>query len=234
MYRRPVGIRARSIALGLLAFLACSRTGEPPQRHAAESSAAPTSAEAPTPHPIDASTPVPTANVPFAIDRSLLTGVTVASNSLDQDATDLGHAIEVHVVRELGGQNGSTRLFALWMVLRGEGGLAIPLEGNGFGEDGYPEPWERPTGTVEPIAPLGADDDRDPASSPVGVRIPTRKPLLYRFQFHIPGADDYLAVVHDGGQLRVYYFWTDEGARCDAWELIGSVRLARGATVTAL
>jgi len=160
-----------------------------------------------------------------------LDAAAIAIDPLDADATAMGPSIEVRLVRQLHGMNGTTRYFTLLLVVSGLNGgmLVVPIDGEGFAQDGESTPDQVPAGTLIAIAPQTPLTIWDEGADRIVVPVPVRAPLLYRIGFHIPGGNDEVAVVHNGDQLQVFYFWEDEGASATAWELQASVRLAPGA-----
>lgn len=204
------------VATGLLVLAACRQADDRPVPSRAP---APASADARQP----AATVVADGPPPLRLDDGVM-----AADPLNADATALGASLEVRLVRQLQGRNGTTRRFNLLLVVSGTGTLVVPIDGEGFGQDGESGPEDVPAGTllaVAPVKPPAVWDDGDPIDAP----IPVGAPLLYRVSFHIPGGNDDVAVVRDRERLKVFYFWEDGGSHATAWELQAEVRLAPGA-----
>jgi hypothetical protein len=163
--------------------------------------------------------------------QSITDGAAVAIDPLGADATALGSSIEVRLVRQLQGMNGTVRRFKLLLVLSGldKGMLVVPIHGEGFGQDGESTLDEVPAGTLIAVTPRTPPTTWEDDSERIDVPVPVRASLLYRIGFHLPGGNDDVAVIHNGDELQVFYYWQDEGNQATAWELQASVRLAPGA-----
>ncbi|MCB9574108.1 MAG: hypothetical protein H6709_18650 [Kofleriaceae bacterium] len=221
------------LALALAATAACHRDDHDRARGHGRPTASATRSDAGAPHPTpaDARGSPPAVVADGTLDPTLLTGATFLDLP-DADGRGLGAAIDVWMVRDLGDASGNTRLFTLEMIVRGAGGtLVVPFAGPGFGADG--EASDTPAGTRLTLAPVDGDDVRDHPYGDLAPPLPGRPPLLYAFHFHIPGGNDVIAVTREDDNLNVSYFWQDEGTRADAWESLGTVRLAPDAVVTA-